>query len=428
MAKETSVNLRNWQFYQIFIRQFSPTHDFKGAIEKLPYVKSLGTDCIQLVPFHPIGIFRRKGTVGSPYSIRDYYEVDPLNGTMDDFKAFLAKAHDLGMKVIMDIVFNHTAHDATYTKTHPEWYYQDEMGNFKNRVGDWWDIADLKIEGNIALQDELLNVLTFWVKQGIDGFRCDVAPLIPLEFWARARKTLSTLNPNLLWVAESVHRSFVKYLRDLGYEASSDGEIYQVFDICYDYDIFDHFENYLSGKEPLQAWVDNLMDQEMIYPKNYVKYRYLENHDFKRIASYAKTKSQLRNLNAMLFLLRGSVFLFNGQELGISHHPNLFEIDEVDWNTKDEANITQLIKTLSQFKKETGYINDPLEIKVVGKNVLKIEYKQLNGKRKVTGLFNLGETTQAIETELKGKNVLTGKEVTDTVITIDEPIILIDYE
>ena len=118
------------------------------------------------------------------------------------------------------------------------------------------------------------------------------------------------------------------------------------------------------------------------------------------------------------------VFSFNGQELGISHHPNLFEIDEVDWNTKDEANITQLIKTLSQFKKETGYINDPLEIKVVGKNVLKIEYKQLNGKRKVTGLFNLGETTQAIETELKGKNVLTGKEVNDTVITIDEPIIL----
>ena len=136
-------------------------------------------------------------------------------------------------------------------KTHPDWYYQDDLGNFQNRVGDWWDIADLKIEGNQELQDELLNVLTYWVKQGIDGFRCDVAPLIPLEFWARARKELSILNPNLLWVAESVHRSFIKYLRDLGYEASSDGEIYHVFDICYDYDIFDHFENYFVGKRAI---------------------------------------------------------------------------------------------------------------------------------------------------------------------------------
>ena len=428
MAKETPVNLRNWQFYQIFIRQFSSPHDFKGAIPKLPYVKSLGTDCIQLVPFHPIGVFRRKGTVGSPYSIKDYYSVDSLNGNLEDFKTFLEEAHRLGMKVLMDIVFNHTSHDANYTKTHPDWYYQDDLGNFQNRVGDWWDIADLKIEGNQELQDELLNVLTYWVKQGIDGFRCDVAPLIPLEFWAKARKELSILNPNLLWVAESVHRSFIKYLRDLGYEASSDGEIYQVFDICYDYDIFDHFENYLLGKEPLQTWVDNLLDQEMIYPKNYVKYRYLENHDFKRIASYATTNTQLRNFNAMLFLLRGSVFLFNGQELGIAHHPNLFEIDEVDWNTNDEANLTSLIKTLSKFKKATGYINDPMNIEVLGNDVIKIEYKQLGGKRTVTGIFNLGKTPQAVETQVKGKNVLTGQEIDETEITVDEPLILIRSE
>ena len=116
MAKETPVNLRNWQFYQIFIRQFSSPHDFKGAIPKLPYVKSLGTDCIQLVPFHPIGVFRRKGTVGSPYSIKDYYSVDSLNGNLEDFKTFLEEAHRLGMKVLMDIVFNHTSHDANYTK------------------------------------------------------------------------------------------------------------------------------------------------------------------------------------------------------------------------------------------------------------------------------------------------------------------------
>ena len=315
-------------------------------------MSSPGTDCIQLVPFIRLESFVVKAPSG-PYS-SGIIEVDPLNGTMDDFKAFWRKPM-IWNEVIMDIVFNHTAHDATYTKH--RMVLSDEMGNFKNRVGDWWDIADLKIEGNIALQDELLNVLTFWVKQGIDGFRCDVAPLIPLEFWARARKTLSTLNPNLLWVAESVHRGFVKSAR-FGIRSIKRRRIYE-FSISVTVHIFD-ISKTICRKNLCKPGLTISWTRDDI-SKNYVN-TVTENHDFKRIIR--QTKSQLRNLNAMLFLLRGSVSSSTVRNWAFPSS-NLFEIGEVI-GIQDRANITQMIKTLSQFKKEAGYINDA-GIKVVVK-------------------------------------------------------------
>lgn len=426
MAIDTSIDLRNLQFYQVFIRQFSSTHDFKGVIKQLRRIKDLGTDVIQLVPFHPIGIFRRKGAIGSPYSIKDYYQIDPMHGDFNDFKQFIDFAHAYGMKVIMDIVFNHTSHDANYTKTHPHWYYQKPDGTFTNRVGDWWDIADLKIDNNIDLQEELINVLTYWVNLGIDGFRCDVAPLIPKSFWKKARQTLSKINPHLLWVSESVHRSFIKYLRDLGYEALSDGEVYQIFDILYDYDIFDHFENYFTKNAPLKEWVDNLLDQETIYPANFVKLRYLENHDLARGANYAKTIAQLRTLNALLFFLKGSVFIYNGQEIGIKHRPDLFEIDTIDWTHQDIASITPLISYLSDFKKDANYINDPLTIEMLNAHVLLFKYQRTDQSQEVYGIFNLSSIPQEVNLKIKGYDILTNDLIKPGLKLITEPIIIIN--
>lgn len=422
MAFDTKINYRNLQFYQIFIRQFSHTHDFNGVTKKLEDILALGTDVIQLVPFHPIGILRRKGLVGSPYSIMDYYQIDPLHGTLNDFLLMLNKAHKLGMKVIIDIVFNHTSHDANYTKSNPNWYYQKPDGSFKNRVGDWSDIADLKIDDNLDLQNELINVLIYWTKLGVDGFRCDVAPIIPKTFWQKAKQSLSAINPNLIWVSESVHRGFIKYLRDLGYEALSDGEVYEIFDILYDYDIFDHFENYFTNNSPLKEWVDNLLDQETIYPANYVKLRYLENHDLERGASYARTKAQLRTLNALLFFLKGAVLIYNGQEKGIAHRPNLFEIDPINWNLIDEAKITPLITKLSQFKKQYNYINDPMTIEMLNKDVILIKYQRFN--QNVYGIFNLSSIPQEVNLKIKGYDFLTNELINHGLKVISEPIII----
>lgn len=421
MALHTSIELRNKIFYQVFVRQFSETHNFQGVMEKLDEIKALEVDIIQLLPIHPIGKKNRKGTIGSPYSVMNYYEIDPELGTIADFTRFLDEVHKRGMKVIIDIVFNHTSHDAVYTKTHPEWYYQKEDGSFCNRVGDWWDIIDFKFDYNRALEDELINVLTYWAKIGVDGYRCDVAPLLPLTFWQRARQELTQSFPNLIYISESVHLGFIKYLRDLGYDACSDSEIYQVFDICYDYDIFDDFGNYLKGTSTLQKWAEDLIRQESIYPKNYVKLKYLENHDFPRIASYCSNDVVLRNATAMLYFLKGAQFIFNGQECGAKKRPDLFEYDVIDWSNYNKASIVTIMKKLGKLKKEYEYVNGIMDVSCLSEDILKITYKK--NDTLFIGIFNFGEAKE-VEIEA-GYDVLMKKEVVGGTVKIVEPLILI---
>ncbi|MDD3171536.1 MAG: alpha-amylase family glycosyl hydrolase [Bacilli bacterium] len=421
MAITTSIALRNKIFYQIFVRQFSKKHNFEGVIEKLDEIKNLNVDIIQLLPINPIGEKNRKGTIGSPYSIKDYYQINPDLGTMADFLNLLSETHNRGMKIIIDIVFNHTSHDATYTLTHPEWYYQKEDGSFCNRVGDWWDIIDFKFDDNESLEEELINVLKHWAKIGVDGFRCDVAPLLPLSFWKKARKELDEINSSLIYVSESVHLGFIKYLRDLGYDAFSDSEIYQVFDICYDYDIYDDFINYLKKESSLQKWVDNLLRQEATYPKNYVKLRYLENHDMDRIAKNCDSDVLLRNVTAMLYFLKGAQFIYNGQECGLTNKPDLFEYDEIDWSNYNRADIVTIMKKLGKLKKEYEYLNGIMDISCLSMDVMKITYKKDN--KLFMGIFNFGKEKEIEITA--GYDVLMNRESSGGVVKIVEPLILI---
>jgi glycosidase len=423
MAKNTSIDLRNLVFYQMFIRQFSPTHDFKGAIKKLDQIKSLHADIIQLLPIHPIGKLNRKGTMGSPYSISNYYEINPDLGTIRDFQNFLNEAHKRDMKVIIDIVFNHTSHDAVYSQAHPDWYYHKPDGSFTNRVGDWWDITDFKFEDNVPLENELINVLRYWTGFGVDGFRCDVAPLLPLSFWKRARQELAALNPDLIYVSESVHLSFIKYLRDLGYDASSDSEIYQVFDICYDYDIVDDFYQYFKGKGNLQKWVDDLMRQESTYPKNYVKLRFIENHDMERLAKFLTTDAQLRNANALIFLLKGCPFIYNGQECGLKEKPDLFEIDEIDWKDYNKAGIVDIIQQMGELRKKLGFVNWVMNVRTLSPDVLEIKYEKEG--MMVFGIINLGEKPQTVDIQFGGINYLGHQKVEKGLHEVIEPIVLV---
>jgi len=423
MAKNTSIELRNKVIYQIFVRQFSETHDFKGVIKKLDLIKNQNIDIIYLLPINPIGKVKRKGTIGSPYSISNYYEVDSDLGTLDDFKVLLKEAHQRDMKVMMDIVFNHTSHDAVYTKTHPEWYYQNSDKTFANRVGDWWDIADLNFTNNHQLEAELINVLKHWVNIGVDGFRCDVAPLLPLKFWEDARNTLDKINPNLIYLSESVHLGFIKYLRDLGFDAYSDSEIYQVFDICYDYDIYDDFIQYFKKETSLQTWVDSLIKQEGTYPKNYIKLRFLENHDQERIAKFIKSDSQLRNVSALLFFLKGPQMIYNGQECGVSEKPDLFEYDEIDWTNYNKANIAEIFKKMSNLKKQIPYLNFVMNINMLTPDVIEFNYE--SDQYLLVGIFNLSDTKVEIDLKYQGLDYLTEKKLELGLQELIEPIVLV---
>lgn len=348
MAKNTNINWRKKMIYQVFSRQYSDTNDFSGVTKDLNRIKALGADILYLLPFHIIGKKDRKGSVGSPYSIYDYYSIDPEYGTLEDLSNLVTKAHDKDMLVMMDIVINHTSRDSILTQQHPDWFYQNEDKTFRNRVGDWSDITDFDFS-NREVWHYLIGVLKYWA-QYVDGFRCDVAPLIPLDFWKEAKSAVNKINPNLFWLTESVHPGFIKYIRDLGYEAHSDAEMYQVFDACYDYDIDDYFRGYLNGNNTLEKWLLEVDRQETMYPKNYIKLRHLENHDQERIASYFDDRNKLIHLTALNFFLRGMPFIYAGQEFLNTKRPDLFEYDPIDYDTGED--ISKLIRVLSDIHRD----------------------------------------------------------------------------
>lgn len=382
MAKKTDMNLKTWTFYQVFSRQHSDTHDFNGIIRDLDRIKDLGVDVIYLLPIHPIGQKSRKGSQGSPYSIVNYKEIHPDLGSMNDFDHLVHEAHQRNLKIMIDIVFNHTSRDSVYTKEHPTWFYRNTSGELANRVGDWSDIADLDFNQR-DLWDELIDVLLFWANK-VDGFRCDVAPLIPLDFWLEARAKVEKVNKDLVWLSESVHPGFIKYLRDLGFECHSDAEMYQAFDILYDYDIFEDMNAYLKDPTKLHEWMSSVYKQDVIYPSNYIKLRSFENHDQPRLRSKTKDEDHFKQMVALSFFMKGAAFIYAGMEHQVDIRPNLFEIDEMIWN--QEKSLEPFFRRLAHFKKQPIFAHGIFNIhEDDGVVVMSYQYQH----QFAIGIFNL---------------------------------------
>ena len=180
---------KNATIYQINVRQFSEEGTFRAVEKQLPRIKALNVDILWLMPIHPIGQKNRKGTLGSPYAVRDYLAVNPEFGTFDDLKHFVATAHAQGFHVILDWVANHTAWDNVLVATHPEYYQRDWKGDFRPTPWfDWADIINLDYR-QPGLRKYMTDALKYWVKEAdVDGYRCDVAGFVPLDFWNNARR------------------------------------------------------------------------------------------------------------------------------------------------------------------------------------------------------------------------------------------------
>jgi glycosidase len=181
--------------YEVNIRQYTEEGTFNAFAEHLPRLKELGVDILWLMPVHPIGEKKRKGSLGSYYSIKDYKAINPEFGTMADFKSLVEKAHEMDMHLILDWVANHTAWDHPWTETNPEWYLQNEENEIIAPVEDWTDVAGLDYS-NQEMREAMKEALTFWVKEAnIDGYRCDVAGMVPVDFWENARKAIEEVKP-----------------------------------------------------------------------------------------------------------------------------------------------------------------------------------------------------------------------------------------
>ena len=317
--------------YQVFVRNHTSDGTFKALCLDLKRIKNLGVDILYLLPINEIGLKARKGEYGSPYSIKDYRSISKDLGTLNDFKELIKQAHVLGLKVMMDMVFHHSSRDAIYIKTHPEWYIY-KNGQLANKVGDWSDICDFEIS-NLELQDYLIDTLIYWTRLGVDGFRFDVASMVPISFWNKAKKAVQTVNPKTIWLAESIEIEFRDYIRSLGEVAEDDETLYQAFDILYDYDIFPEFKAALEDGKNIEAFIDALNAQRKRHG-NDLKLHFLENHDQDRIASKL---SKPRHLNwiKFIYMIYGVNFIYAGEEFGLKHKPDLFNKDPLDLSVID---------------------------------------------------------------------------------------------
>ncbi|MBN2617618.1 MAG: hypothetical protein JXR64_04825 [Spirochaetales bacterium] len=402
--------LRGESIYSVFIRNHSETGDIKGLILDLERIKSLGVTILWILPHYPIGEKNKKGELGNSYSISDYYSVNPDIGGINDFKMLVSECHKLELKLVIDIVFNHTSWDSVLVNENPDWFIRDNNNNFIGKIPHWDDVIDLDFK-KAPLKKYLIDVLAYWAGLGVDGFRCDLASIVPLGFWKMAKDSLNKDYPDLIWFGESVEKEFISFIRHNGFDCHSDSELFTVFDLLYDYDVQVTFEGYINGIVSFDEFVKERRNQEVIYPIDYMKLRFLENNDSKtRIAAVVSDKYRLKNLKAFSMFEKGVPLIYAGEEYGIVELPDLYNSSKIDWTLKDVEYCSFIRKILSI---DHMYIvtNGIYTINPLTEDCVHLRYRY-NGET-LHGIFNFGKKDRIIELEvLEGNylNLITGEE------------------
>lgn len=429
MAQTTPDWLRASTIYCVYVRSYSAEGTLRKVEADLDRIQALGADILWLLPICPVGTVNRLGTMGSPYSIRDYRAVAPEYGTMEDFQSLCAALHARGMRCMMDIVYNHTAWDSLLFEEHPDWFYRTPEGRLGNRAGAWTDIIDLDYD-RPGLWEYQIETLCRWARLGADGFRCDVASAVPVEFWRAARRAVAQVKPDAVWLAESVHGSFVRDLRSRGFYCASDGELYSAFDVTYDYDIFPRFEAVFEGTGSIAQYLEALIAQESTYPANYLKLHFLENHDQRRAASYLTDPRARRMWTAFFWCIKGVGLIYNGQEVLATHTPSLFEREPIDWHCSPEAQeYCELLRLLTGVKKLPAAREGLYSLEAVGPDRSTAVVRYEAGPRRLYGVFSLSLAQSRVQLPLADgvyPNLLGGEvRVEDGMLACgQEPVIL----
>lgn len=308
---------RNAVLYQLNTRQFTAEGTFNAARAQLPRLKDMGIGIVWLMPVHPIGEKNRKGSLGSPYSVKDYYAVNPEFGTLDDLKAFVAEAHRLGMRVILDWVANHTAWDNPLVAQHPDWYERDWQGNFRPTPWwDWSDIIDLDFR-QAGIRRYMTEAMRWWVREAdIDGFRCDVAGYVPLDFWENLRRELDAIRP-VFMLAEFEQRDVHA----------------RAFDATYAWNWNNTLHNIAHGKADATALFGFYSENESAWPHDAYRMTYTENHDQNAWegTAFERFGKALQPAIVLSMLGEGIPLIHNGQEAGNDKRLAFFEKDAIAW-------------------------------------------------------------------------------------------------
>lgn len=404
MTSKTRTNVRNLTIYSLYLRNHGQFNTFNTLKEDLSTIQGMGFDSIWLMPIHSIGQEHKKGGLGCPYSIQDYNDINPEYGSEEDFIEFINEAHKHGIKVLIDVVYNHTSYDSRLYKERPDFFYKNSQGEITSKEPDWSDVIDLDFS-NMQLWPALIESLKKWVSLGVDGFRCDVASMVPLDFWLRAREEIATINPETIWLAESVDTDFLATLRKKGFEVSDDAALYEAFDILYDYDIYHHFKAFVKGELSLGKYIQLVENQDALYPEHYCKLRFIENHDQVRFSSLRESTTDKINFTVLSYMLKGATMVYAGQETSDTHTPSLFDIDPINLGDRLPEYMT-LIRKLNALVKNELFKTRDVTYEVLEEDLLLIRYE----KDSLVTVINFAKEPKKVHLKLVGKyeEILTG--------------------
>lgn len=369
----------NATIYEVNTRQFTPEGTFNAFAAHLPRLKELGVGILWLMPVQPIGEKDRKGTLGSYYSIKNYTEVNSEFGSMDDLKSVVKQAHDLGLKVILDWVPNHTSRDHTWVTEHSDWYKRDSLGN-PIIMYDWTDIAPLDYD-KTEMRTAMIEAMMFWVRGAdIDGFRCDVAYEVPTDFWKTAKDSLKRLKSDIFMLAEAEKPELNE----------------SVFDAYYAWDFHHKMNLVAQGKENVDSLRLSLKRMNDRFSPNAIPMYFTSNHDenswngteFERMGEAAKTFAVLT------YMLPGIPLIYSGQEVGLNRRLQFFEKDSISW--MDNGGFTDLYTSLNAFKKANKALlsqeQDGKMTEIVNDNPASVfSFKRVNEGNEIVCVFNLSK-------------------------------------
>ncbi|MEQ9404819.1 MAG: alpha-amylase family glycosyl hydrolase [Cyclobacteriaceae bacterium] len=367
--------------YEVNVRQYTPEGTFAAFSDHLPRLQQMGVDMLWIMPVQPIGKEKRKGGLGSYYSIRDYTAVNPEFGTMEDFQQMVDKAHELDMLVILDWVANHTAWDHEWINK--EGYHTtDSLGNIISPVPDWSDVADLNYD-NQDMQDEMIESLRFWVREtGIDGYRCDVAGFVPMEFWDRAKDSLD-VDDDLFMLAEW-----------------DEPKMHSAFHMTYGWGMHHQMNEISKGYKTVDSLIAFAKNDLVKYGPQAFRMNFTTNHDenswngtvFERFGEGHKAFAVLA------FTIQGMPLIYSGQEAGLDRRLAFFEKDSIEWG---EVIYQDFYSQLIELKKANaalynGEFGGQPDFLSTGNSKV-IAYERKKDGNEVIVLINLSGEDQQIE-------------------------------
>ncbi len=386
--------VREAVIYSVYLRSFSPEGTFAGLERRLPELKRLGVTVLWLLPIHPVGVKNRKGTLGSPYSVRDYYGINPEFGTMADFKRLLASVHREGMKLIIDLVANHTSWDSWLLGHHPEWFTHDAKGAIVSPNADWTDVADLDYS-KPGLRQYMMDMMVWWVRDvGIDGFRCDVAELVPTDFWEEARGRLNRIKPVMMLSEGSLPEHHRK-----------------AFDLTYSWNVYDALEVLLSGRRPVALLDQILRTEELQFPAGALRMRFTTNHDKNAWDAPAVEKFGLDGLRlgaVLVNTLPGVPMIYTGEEIPNPLRLSLFEKVSVDWSAP--LTMEPLYRTLFGLRKQHRALSRGQMIRVPSSSPDSVyAFFRIAGSDRVLTVLNFSRGPVSARLEIPVERILPGR-------------------